>query len=241
MTTEATEPELRQEPPEPAIWEDYVDIFYAPRDVFARRGKNRWMLSLAVLTVVLGILVFAMNELYAPVYQAMIADAVRENAPAGLTAEEMANYRNIAMMSATIGSIVSFPLMTIVLGFGIWLVGKTFGSIEPLSGGLLIAVYSQFPRLIQTAIMLVQGLIIDVDRMDSMAEAALSPARFFPGEPSDLLTGAMERFNPFTLWCTVLIGIGLMVRGRLGRTEAALAATVIWLLALFPVALALVR
>ena len=42
--------------PRAAIWEDFIDIFYAPSSVFRRREAGNFFIPLAVITIVCGAL-----------------------------------------------------------------------------------------------------------------------------------------------------------------------------------------
>ena len=44
-------------PPKPAAWwEDFIDIFYAPSQVFARRANSGFFLPMVVVTLLVGVI-----------------------------------------------------------------------------------------------------------------------------------------------------------------------------------------
>jgi hypothetical protein len=49
-----------------------------------------------------------------------------------------------------------------------------------------------------------------------------------------VLTAVLGRFDLFTLWSTLLIGIGVMVTARATRQQAWITAGGVWLIALIP-------
>ena len=44
--------------PRVGIWEDFIDIFYAPSSVFRRRENGNFFIPLAVITIVCGVLFY---------------------------------------------------------------------------------------------------------------------------------------------------------------------------------------
>src|ERR1044071_6129179 len=61
-------------PAKASIWEDCLEIFYAPSRVYARRGETDWGIPLLVLVVLSTVLTLATWNLGAPLAQ---ADAIR--------------------------------------------------------------------------------------------------------------------------------------------------------------------
>ena len=63
MTTAATAKK-------PSVWEDFVDIFIAPAEVFARREDGRFGIALLVLAVLITVLAIGTRSLMQPVFDA---------------------------------------------------------------------------------------------------------------------------------------------------------------------------
>ena len=62
-------------PSSPGLWEDFIDIFYQPSQVFERRREGKFGLALLVLVVISGILFFALRNGIAPIMDAEMAKA----------------------------------------------------------------------------------------------------------------------------------------------------------------------
>ena len=69
--------------PRAAIWEDFIDIFYAPSAVFRRRESGNFFVPLVVITIVCGALFFLNSGALQPMFDAefdrQMATAMRQN------------------------------------------------------------------------------------------------------------------------------------------------------------------
>ena len=216
-----------------SLWEDFLDIFYEPRQVFARRSAGHWGLVLLLLTVVMGILFYASQGVLSSIFDAEFARAMRRN-PA-ITPDQMAKARQMAGVFGIVGFVVSFPIGVMLAGLVLWGVGKLFDSVATASVAIMIAAYAQFPRVLQSVLGLVQGLLMDTSKFRGMYSISFSPARFMdPDTTSPILLAFAGRVDIFVIWSTVLLAIGLQVLGRVPRTQAYIAAAVVWLLGILP-------
>jgi hypothetical protein len=79
--------------PEPAArWEDFIDIFVSPREVFARRADGSFALPLIVATVLIVALFFVMQSALATAFDAEFQRGMAQAAASGrqMTPEQMA-------------------------------------------------------------------------------------------------------------------------------------------------------
>ena len=61
----------------PSFWEDVIDIFYQPAEVFRRReGKSSWP-PLLFVAIAMGVIVFATFNVLQPIFDAEFARATR--------------------------------------------------------------------------------------------------------------------------------------------------------------------
>jgi len=222
---------------EASLWEDFVDIYYAPRQVFERRVEGgRWGIVLLIVTAVMALLYFAGQSVLGPLFDAEFSRAMQENP--NLTAEQLAQAREMAATFGLIAFTVTFPVAVVITGFLLWGIGKLFDSVATVGGALLIATYAQFPRLPQQALGLLQGLVLDVGSMRSIYGVSFSPARFMdPAEVSQLVMAIAGRLDLFVLWSTVLLAIGLQAIGRVPRMQAYVTAGIVWALGAAPMIL----
>jgi hypothetical protein len=220
-----------------AIWEDFIDIFYAPSYVFARRQNGSFWIPLFVVTILMGIIYFLTSGAMQPIVDAefnrQAAAAMRHNPQ--LNAEAMDRFRQFASRIAQVVVIVSVPIVILATGTALWLVGKLFEAKQTLRASLVVAAYSCVPKIIEAVVNGLQALLLDPSQLNGPFRVSLGLGRFFdPDVASPLLLAVLGRVNLFTLWVTVLLAIGLAVTGKIPRARAMLAAAIIWILGGLP-------
>jgi hypothetical protein len=218
-----------------SLLDDFMDIFYAPSKVFARRANAGFWIPLLIVSALLGVIFVANRDLIDPIMEAEMARAMSRGSGPRLTEEQMAAGRSIAGTFATVGAFVGPPLILLGLGVVIWLVGKFFDSKQTLNAAITVAVFSYVPRVVEGIVSRIQGLMIDPDTLDSRYSLSLGLGRFFDADTtSPLLLGLIGRIDVFTIWVTILIAIGLAVTGKISRGSAAIAAVVVWFIGALP-------
>lgn len=231
--------EVDPSPAKAGLWEDFVDIFYAPSSVFARRSDGKFGIPLLILVIVAGVLVFVTKNAMQPVMDAEFARqsaaAIRKNP--GVTAEQLATGRNFFEM---LGPIFFAVILTIsVLGTGVvlWLVGKLFDAKESVAAAIMVATYAEVPRIVQILTNAAQGLFMSPEKLNSLNSVGFNLARFMnPDTASPVMIALASRVDLFTIWVTVLLAIGLHVVGKIPKQQAAIVAAITWVVgALLPV------
>jgi hypothetical protein len=225
-------------------WEDFIDIFYAPSAVYARRANAGFGLPMLVVTVILGLVVFAMFGAMQPImdaeFQRGAAAAMRSNPQ--ITAEMMQKSRAMTEKVAPYLSFVIIPITIFLVGLALWIVGKLFDAKVSLNQAVLIASYAWMPRVIEALVNGVQGLLLDPASLNGRYRVSLGLGRFFdPDTASPMLLALIGRIDLFTIWVTVLMAIGLSVIGRIPRSRAAIAAAIVWLIGALPAILQAAR
>jgi hypothetical protein len=217
-----------------SVWEDFLDIFYIPAQVFARRLEGKFGLALLLLVVVTAVLTYASMQALEPVYTAEMERGMAQNP--NVTPEQMEAFRSSPMASIMfmLYAIVGVPIMIMLTGLVLWLVGKLFDSTQTLGQGLMVATYANFPRLLGALLMTVQGFVLDFSNADRLYDVTFSLARFAPEGSSELMLLALSRFEVFTIWATVLLAIGLHVTGKVPKSKAYIAAAIVWVLGALP-------
>ena len=225
-------------------WEDFVDIFYAPSQVFARRAGSGFGLPMLVVTVLIALIGLANSGVMQPIMDAEFsratAAAMRKNPQ--LTAEMMERGRGIGEAIARYGAVVFIPVAIFLTGLALWLCGKLVDARESLAAAIMIASYSYVPRIVEGVLNGVQGLLLDPAMLDGRYRLSLGLGRFLdPNTASPVLLALLGRVDVFTIWVTVLLAIGLSVTGRIPRSRAAIAAALTWILGALPALLGALR
>lgn len=227
-----------------SIWEDFVDIFYTPSSVFARRENGSPWPPILVVTILLGLLFYANSRVLEPIMEAEfrrgMATAMRDNPQ--LTPEMIERGRGVTEMFTKVGVFVIMPITMFLIGLTLWLTGKIVDARQTLKAAVIVAAYSYMPRVLESLVVGLQGLLMDVSQLTGRYQVTLSAARFSdPDTTNPALLAILGRFDVFIIWVTVLLAIGLAVTGKIPRGKAAIAAVLVWILGSLPTVLPALR
>jgi len=215
------------------VWEDFIDIFHAPRQVFERRRDGKFGLAFLILLVLAAVLLYLTKPLLQPVYDAIIEMGIAQMRSTNpqLNEEMVARARGMSDTFLLPGVIFNLAIAVLLTGIALWLVGKLFDSKQTASQALMVSTYANVPRLILgTIVSALLALLLPAESLASPYAAMLSPARLVDAQASPVLAAALTRIELFTIWATVLLGIGLNVTGKVPARQAFTAAAIVWLL-----------
>jgi hypothetical protein len=220
-----------------SLLDDFMDIFYAPSKVFARRANKDFWVPLIIVTLLLGGVFIANRDLFEPIMEAEFARGMAASAQGSkMNADQIAAASRFATKFAMVGAFIGPPIAMLFVGFVLWIVGKFFDAKQTLSAAMTVGVFSYVPRIVEGVIARVQGLFVDPDSLDSRFSLSLGVGRFLDADTiSPALLGFLGRIDVFTIWVTVLIVIGLSVTGKIPRGRAAIAGVVMWFAGALPV------
>ena len=227
-----------------AYWEDFMDIFYAPAAVFARRATSGFGVPMLVVTVLLALSFVVNRGVLQPIMDAEFtrAAAAAMRKDSRVTMEQMASFRTMGEKFAPVFATLGPPVLMFCAGLALWLVGKLVGARQSLGAAIMVASYAYVPRVLASIVAGVQGLVMDPATLDGQYRVSIGAGRFLdPDATSPLLLGLVGRLDVFTLWTTLLLAIGLSVTGKISRAQAAMAAVIVWFLGAVPTLLAALR
>ena len=238
MESSATGPATAPPAPErAAVWEDFLDIFYAPRAVFARRENGSFWIPMLVVTVVTGILFIVNSGVMDPIMNAEMDRGLARVAADNprMTAEMTEQMRGVGSTMGKIGAFLSVPFVILFVALALWLVGIVVGARQAWHSALVVAAYSYIPRILEGVLTGVQGFFVDPSQLDGRYRVTLGAGRFLdPDTTSPVLIAVLGRLDLFTIWVTVLLAIGLAVTGRIDRSRAAMAGVLLWIVGALP-------
>lgn len=219
-----------------ARWEDFIDIFYNPSAVFARRANSGFGLPMLIVTLLIGGIMLVTFNALQPVMDAEFARVIAKASQAPNWKPEMAEtMRTVGGVTAKIGGFIGTPIAIFITGLVLWMVGKFFDAKQTLNAALVVTAYSFVPRVLAAVLTVVQALVLNPDGLNGMNRLGFGPARFLdPDVASPAMVALASRLDLFTIWCTVLLAIGLSVTGKIPRSKAAIAAALVWLLGALP-------
>lgn len=219
-----------------SIWEDFVDIFVSPAQVFARRkGKGFWV-PLIVFAVIMAALFIGTKPLMQPVYDAVwqqtSAQIARQRPE--ITPEQLGKARGFQEKFAVFGAVIVTPIMVLLTGLVLWLVGKLFDSEQSVGDAMMVSTYSFFPKILAMVTAAIIALLVDPSSITSQFSVTLGPGRFVNTVAHPVLAAVVGRLDIFTIWVTVLLAVGLFVTGKVTKEKAAIAAIIVWIIGALP-------
>ena len=234
--TDPAEPMTAPAPAKAGIWEDFVDIFVQPAQVFERRRDGKFGMALLALVVITGVLFFALRNGIAPIMDAEMAKQAAAMAAKNpnITADQIAAQQGMMEKFAVIGYVLFMPIGIVIAAVLLWLAGKLVGASVAFAGAMMIATYSQFPRIVEMILNAVQGLLLSPESITGRYSVQLGAARFLDPSTNPFVLTLLGGLDLFTIWVTVLLAIGLSVVARVPRKQAAIAAGLVWLVGLLP-------
>ena len=196
----------------PSFWEDVIDIFVQPAEVFRRRQfKSAWPAVLFV-TIVIGVIsYFTFGTMFSMIDGDIKRSMAAQMAKSPQFTQELADKARAG--SEKFGPFVVGPFMLItmvVVGLIAWLVGKLVGSKQTVGVAMVVVGWSYMPRVLGVVITAIQALVMDTSNLTSVAQLSLSAARFLdPDKANPLVYQLATRVDLITIWVTVLLAIGL--------------------------------
>lgn len=232
-----TEPAAEPTPTKAGLWEDFIDIFHQPSIVFERRRDGKFGLAMLILVAVSGVLFFALHNGLAPIMDAEMAKAAAAMAAKNpsITPDQIASQQAMMEKFAGIGFIIFLPIGITIGAVLLWLAGKLIGASVAFAAAMMITTYSYVPRVAETVLNAIQGLLLSPESITSRYSVQIGPARFLDAASANpVLLAILGGLDVFTIWTTVLLAIGLAVVARVPRSKAAIAAGAVWLISLLP-------
>jgi hypothetical protein len=236
VTTPATPATAAAPVKNASVWEDFVDIFYAPVSVFTRRRDGGWALPLLVYTLLSTGILFAMRPMMQPMMDRQLAATVEKMRADGAPAAQVAQAEKMgrAMSDspwAMIPIVVMVPVAVFLVALALWIASKLFGSTQSLGQSMTIATYANIPRVLVGIVAVAVLYVTGSEGISNQYSTGLSPAALLPADTSPLVLGLLSRLELGVVWATVLLGVGVYVIGRVSKQSAGFTAFVVWLLA----------
>lgn len=217
------------------VVEDFVDVFYAPSKVFERRREGQFGIALLLLVILVAVLFFATRAVMEPVYDATMEQSIQAQLRANpnMPPEAVAAMRSFGGIGIAVSAVLGAPLFVLGTGLLVFFVARLFDLKPTFTQAATIATFANVPRfLLGTLAVAAQAFLLPAsDTPRGMFQLAVGPARFADPDASTRLLGFLMRFELFTLWATVLIGIGVATVCRTSRKNGMLVAALVWFVA----------
>jgi hypothetical protein len=235
--TESTAPATSAPTRPPSFWEDLIDIFFQPADVFRRRQHGSVWPPMLFVAIAIGVIFFVTFNTLQPLFDAEFtrgaAKALAKNPQ--VTQEMMDKARDVGEATTKYGIGVVMLATMFVLGVVSWLLAQLVGARIAFHTALVVAAWSYVPRVLGAVLAGAQGLLMDPSKLTGQMAISLSPARFLdPDTANPLLLQLLGRFDLITLWVTVLLAVGVCVTGKISKDRAVVFGILIWIVGALP-------
>ncbi|HEY9478448.1 MAG TPA: YIP1 family protein [Gemmatimonadaceae bacterium] len=219
-----------------SLFEDIVEIFVSPAKVFARRKGRGFWLALLIFTVIMAALAIGTKPLMQPVYDAVwqqsSAQIAKQNPE--ITPEQLEKARGFQDKFAVVIAVIFTPIMVLLTGLLLWIVGKLFDSDQRVGDAMMVSTFSFFPKILAVVAAALIAMYVDPSTITSQFSVTLGPGRFIDTAAQPVLAAIVGRLDIFTIWVTVLLAVGLHVTGKVPKGKAAIAAIIVWILGALP-------
>jgi hypothetical protein len=228
MTEQQTVPtEAAPEPGKASRWEDYIDVFFSPAELFRRRARDGAgvpFLTLLALGLVFYFLLLPANTII-----------VRTSIPPDAQAQLSERALNFMTYAGAIMIPIVYAIMILTAAALLWVGGRVADLRTEFSRTLLIATYAAFVLLLSQILGGVLVLIQGEAGLDIVRHLSFGPLRFVGSADMDKVQMALlRRFDLFYIWQAVLWAVGLHVIYKAGYARAGAIAFVTWLLFAVP-------
>jgi len=217
-------------PPAPASrWEDFVDVFFSPTELFKRRANDSWTVPLIVMIVVGTVLYYAFIE----VNGALAALSVTNNPdiPADRQAAALQGIETFKWLGG-IAVVLFTVVFTLLFGFLAWLAGKATSIDLPFKRALMINAYLGLLTLVQQVVMnvMLSFKLRSGEELNRLKDTSFGVLRFMePSEMNHGLVALLSRVDVFAFWQTAWFAIAVVAACKAPKSTAWAVAGFMWL------------
>lgn len=213
------------------VFEDVLEVLWAPGTVFDRSRAKGVGMYILVLTAITLVIVIATKGLIQPYVDANFDLQMQQMAAKGkpMPAEAVAAAQKFAGYGFLAMGVLLVPIGAVLTGLLVWIGGKVASASFTYGQAMLIATLASVPRVLSFIATAAQGAIADPQSIRSFSDSALGAARFVdPMSASPALMAMLANFDVFNIWQLVIMAIGISVIGRVERSAGFVGALVAW-------------
>lgn len=223
------------EPKKASLWEDIVDVFVSPAELYRRQAQAGWVKPWLVLSVILVALYFVFlapnREVAIASAQEMAARSGRQ-LPAGAASGGGMAGQIIAGLFQPIGVLIGI----VVGGLLLWLAAVVAQGGPRVKQAFMIIAWASFPSILQKVLVGVLVLMktSSGQELNAVRDTSTGVLRFL--DPSSLplpLVSGLGLVDIFALWQVFLWLVALKVICHYSTGKATVVAFATWLL-MFP-------
>ena len=221
---------IQAEAPRASRWEDFIDVFISPAELFRRRANDNWTVPIIVLSVLTLVLYYAFMPVMMPLWQA----AATMNA----TPEQVAAMQQNAgaMRTFTLIGGLFAPIMNAIylalLGGIAWAGGRMVSADLRYKQALNTVTWAAFITVPQQVAIALSVMLANRNGevLHPIKHTNIGPLRFMNVESlPDVLVPLIGRIDLFAIWQMVVVAIGVQVITGVSRGPAFVVAGLAWI------------
>jgi len=215
-------------------WEDFIDVFISPAELFRRRANDSWTIPVIVLAVASLVVYFGFMSVNRAFMNATMAQAVAENPQAAAGMERMVG------MQSTIGGIflpIGMVIGVMIAALFIWFACKIMSIELRYRQALTISAFVGFLMVLQMLVVSIVAMF-KVNRgeaLDPISDRSTGILYFMePAEMNAAVIALLSRVDVFAIWTAIITAIALIAVTNAPRNRAYVAAALVWFIGAVP-------
>jgi hypothetical protein len=197
------------------LFEDVVDIFVRPKDLFERYRAGNFVKPALIQMVFMLVVGIAAMSLIAPYYEAEMLRGMRQSGqqmPEGAAGA----MGTMTTVMSIVGSAIAPWIIAIFGGLATFIAAKILGAQLNFKQSATIASWAYMPAAILGMLTLaIFGAVSDPTTIRGVVDGQLGPGRFFdPETTSPVLVALLQQIDIFAIWGLFLTAIGVVVIAR---------------------------
>lgn len=225
MTTET----IAVAPAKRSRWEDFVDVYLAPADLFRARAQDSWGMSFVLLCAVATVLYYV----FLPINGALMEAIMLENAPANANPQQI---QQGATMMKYFGGISIWVMTLGMIAISAVVIKLVTSLLEPAAKwreAFMISTFSMFVAIPQQILGTLLVFLKSRSGNIGMKDVSFGVLRFMDKQ-DPVMQGVLGRLDLFPIWSAALVAIGLVVVVKMSRGRAIIASAITWLAIALP-------
>ena len=217
-----------------SLWEDIVDVFVSPTELYRRHANDGWVKPWLVLSIVVVALYFVF---LGPNHEVSLAGMREAMARAGRPVPEGAGQGMAGQIVGGLFQPIIIFIGMLLTGALLWIAGAVAQAGPRFKQSLMIVAWASFPVILQRvlAAVLVIMKTNSGEPLDATRDVSFGVLRFL--DPASLplpIVSALGAADVFVIWQVVLWLIALKAICSYSTAKATAVAVATWLLLLLP-------
>lgn len=220
--------------------EDLIDAFVAPAAMFSRRVGQSAVAPFLIVAALLVVLYYANFNAMSGIIDTEVDKAVAAALESNPEMDDAAigQMRRVIEISTRYSGLVALPVVLLALGAVVFVSIKLLGGSGGYGTGLTIASFAYLPRVLESAGVAIQYLLLDPSELRSRFSYSFGIGRFLdPASTPEVLYNVLGRLDLITIWVTVLVAVGMTQMAKVERGKAIGGAIGLWVLGTLPAVL----